>query len=75
MLGLDCGLSPTKQFSEAYGTEYVTQGLRHVRYNWRRKIKRETLPLVILNSLISIISNSDIRAMSAHFYLELIPKP
>jgi hypothetical protein len=36
--------------------------------------KRETLPLVILNSLISIISNSGIRAMSAPFHLELIPK-
>jgi hypothetical protein len=32
------------------------------------------LPLVILNSLISVISNSGIRAMSAPFRLELVPK-
>jgi hypothetical protein len=36
--------------------------------------ERKTLPLVILNSLISVISNSGIRAMSAPFHLELIPK-
>jgi hypothetical protein len=36
--------------------------------------ERETLPLVILNSLISIIYNSGIIAMSAPFRLELIPK-
>jgi hypothetical protein len=37
--------------------------------------KRKTFPLVILNFLISIISNSSIRSMSAHFHLKLISKP
>jgi hypothetical protein len=36
--------------------------------------KEETLPLVILNFLISIIFNSGIRAMSALFHLRLIHK-
>jgi hypothetical protein len=36
--------------------------------------ERKTLPLVVLNSFISVISNSDIRAMSTTFCLELIPK-
>jgi hypothetical protein len=36
--------------------------------------EREKFSLVILNSLISVISNSGIRAMSTPFRLELIPK-
>jgi hypothetical protein len=37
------------------------------------KTKEKTLPLEIQNSLISIISMSSIKAMSATFHLELIP--
>jgi hypothetical protein len=73
-LGLGCGLSPTKWFSKTYGAGDTTQGFRYIRCDWRLMIRRETLPLVILNSLISVISDSGIRAMSAPFHLELIRK-
>jgi hypothetical protein len=68
-LGLGCGLYPTKRFSKAYGVGDTAQGLRYAICDWRGMIRKGNV-----SSLISVISNGGIRAMSAPFHLELIPK-
>jgi hypothetical protein len=72
MLGLGCGLSPTKRSSWAYGAGDTAQRLSTLDVIEDAKSKEKTLPLVIQNSLISIISNSGVKAMIAPFHLELI---
>jgi hypothetical protein len=38
--GLGCGLSPTKQFSKAYGAGDIIQELRYVRCDWKHMIRK-----------------------------------